>query len=63
MPRVRGKVKMFTGMMDVVCPPSTQFAAYNKITSEKQVEIYPDYGHEGLKGAGDLIFKFICDNI
>lgn len=62
-PRIRAKVYMSTGLVDTTCPPSTQFAAYNKITSEKQVEIYPDFGHEGLKGASDRVFKFICDNI
>ena len=58
-PRIKARVMMGTGLMDTTCPPSTQFAAYNKITSEKQVVIYPDYGHENLKGHDDLIFKFL----
>ena len=62
-PRIKAKVYMSTGLMDTTCPPSTQFAAYNKITSDKKMEIYPDYGHEGLKGSSDLIFKFIVENI
>jgi cephalosporin-C deacetylase len=62
-PRIKARVYMSTGLMDVTCPPSTQFAAYNKITSEKQIEIYPDYGHEGLKGSGDLIHAYICKNL
>ncbi len=62
-PRIRAKVMMSTGLMDTTCPPSTQFSAYNKISSEKQVIIYPDYGHEGLKGNNDLVFAFICNNI
>lgn len=62
-PRIKAKVYMFTGLMDTTCPPSTQFAAYNKITSEKEMAIYPDYGHEGLKGSGDLIFAYICKNL
>ena len=52
---------MGTGLMDNTCPPSTQFAAYNKMTCEKQVVIYPDYGHEGLKGHDDIIFNFLAD--
>jgi cephalosporin-C deacetylase len=44
--------------MDAICPPSTQFAAYNKITSPKQYVLYPDYGHEGLPGNSDLAFNF-----
>ncbi len=58
-PRINGEVMMFTGLMDNICPPSTQFAAYNKITSPKQVVIYPDYGHEGLPGASDMIFEWL----
>lgn len=58
-PRIRAKVMMNTGLMDTTCPPSTQFAAYNKITSEKSVNIFPDYGHEGIKGADDLVFRFL----
>lgn len=57
-PRIRAEVLMFTGLMDMICPPSTQFAAYNKITSAKDVVIYPDYGHEGLPGHADRIFNF-----
>lgn len=60
-PRIRAKVMMATGLMDTTCPPSTQFAAYNKITSEKQVLIYPDYGHEGFKGHSDIIFRFMSE--
>ena len=45
--------------MDTVCPPSTQFAAYNKITSPKQTAIYPDFGHEGLPGFHDRAFQFL----
>jgi cephalosporin-C deacetylase len=50
---------MGVGLGDTVCPPSTQFAAYNKITSDKQLRIYPDYKHEGLPGHGDTIFTFL----
>jgi len=59
-PRIRAKVLMIVGLMDQVCPPSTQFAAYNKITSEKEMVLYPDFGHEGLPGAEDTIFGFMA---
>lgn len=58
-PRIRGEVMMATGLMDDVCPPSTQFAAYNKITSRKSVEFYPDFGHESLPGHTDRIHQFM----
>ena len=57
--RIRGEVLMGTGLMDTICPPSTQFAAYNKIKAPKEMVIYPDYGHEGLPGFGDMTFKFM----
>ncbi|MBN1349447.1 acetylxylan esterase, partial [candidate division KSB1 bacterium] len=58
-PRIRAEVMMGVGLMDTVCPPSTQFAAYNKITSKKSLTIYPDFGHEGLPGHQDRIFEFL----
>ena len=59
-PRVRAEVHMAVGLMDTICPPSTQFAAYNKIASEKSMAIYPDFGHEPLPGLGDAIFQFMA---
>jgi len=59
-PRIRAEVLMVTGLMDQICPPSTQFAAYNKITAKKDMVIYPDYGHEGLPGANDTISAFMA---
>jgi cephalosporin-C deacetylase len=58
-PRIEADVLMFTGLMDTICPPSTQFAAYNKIESKKDVKIYPDFGHENLPGQGDFTFNFL----
>jgi cephalosporin-C deacetylase len=59
MKRIRGEVLMGVGLMDMVCPPSTQFAAYNKITSPKSYEIYPDFGHELLPGMSDKTVLFM----
>jgi len=58
-PRIQSDVKWFIGLMDTVCPPSSQFAAYNKITAEKALVIYPDFGHEGLPGHSDVIFEYM----
>lgn len=59
--RMKAELLMFTGLMDNICPPSTQFAMYNKVNSKKNVIFYPEYGHEGLKGAEDKIFEFLSD--
>ena len=56
--RIKGEVLLIGGLMDTITPPSTYFAAYNKITSKKQHVIYPDFGHEGLPGSDDLIWEF-----
>ena len=58
-PRIRGEMLMLTGLMDTVCPPSTQFAAYNAVSSPKRMPIYPDFAHEGYPGAGDYVFEFM----
>jgi cephalosporin-C deacetylase len=58
-PRIRAEVRMAVGLMDTICPPSTQFAAYNKIPSPKSLRIYPDFGHEHLPGHADAIFEFL----
>lgn len=60
-PRIRGDIKMGTGLMDNICPPSTQFAAYNKMTCNKDVVIFPDFGHEGLPDFGDINFEWFCE--
>lgn len=58
--RIQAEVLMGTGLMDTICPPSTQFAAYNRITSPKRMAVYPDFGHEGLRGFGDIAFQFLA---
>lgn len=58
-PRIQAEVLMFTGLMDTICPPSSQFAAYNKITAKKEVVIYPDFTHEALPGQIDRTFNFM----
>ncbi len=58
-PRIKATVLMVTGLMDTVCPPSTQFAVYNKIKSKKNMIIYPDYGHENMPGVSDIEFNFL----
>ena len=59
-PRITAEVLMATGLMDDVCPPSTQFAAYNRIASRKQMVLYPDFGHESLPGNDDRILAFLA---
>jgi cephalosporin-C deacetylase len=59
-PWIEAEVFMGLGLMDEICPPSTQFAAYNKIKAEKSLAIYPDHGHEDLPGHSDNIYQFMA---
>jgi len=45
-PRIKAQVQFYTGLMDNVTPPHSQFAAYNKITAKKEVIVYPAAGHD-----------------
>lgn len=59
-PRIKGDLLMLTCLMDDVCPPSAQFAAYNKMTCNKSMAIWPDYGHElGIPRMHDLTHQFL----
>jgi len=44
-PWISCPVIMAAGLQDETCPPHTNFAGYNQITSEKEYRIYKDYGH------------------
>ncbi|HJO93935.1 MAG TPA: acetylxylan esterase [Victivallales bacterium] len=57
--RIKAKIVMASSFQDKICPPSTQFAAYNKIRSEKSHIIYPDFEHEDLPGFFDRVFQEI----
>jgi len=58
-PRIQARVMMAITLSDTICPPSTQFAAYNKITADKSREIFPDFGHEPPPGFADKTFTFM----
>lgn len=58
-PRIKAKTLFAVGLMDTICPPSSQFAAFNKITAPKELVVYPDFGHEGLPGHEDRTFGFM----
>lgn len=57
--RVEAKVLWGIGMADTICPPSSQFAAYNKLCCEKEMKIYPDFAHEKLPGLMDEVQMFM----
>lgn len=58
-PRLRAEVMWRIGLMDTICPPSSRFAAYNKIVPFRTMTVYPDFGHEPLPGISDRVFQFM----
>ncbi len=61
-PRIRAKTLLGVGLMDTICPPSTQFAAYNRIDAPKSFVKYPDFGHGALPGHHDRILQFLTQD-
>ncbi|MGL4740265.1 MAG: acetylxylan esterase [Sarcina sp.] len=43
---VKCEVLLGTGLLDKICPPSTQFALYNNLQCKKRHLIFHKYGHE-----------------
>jgi cephalosporin-C deacetylase len=59
--RIKAEILIGVGLRDDICPPSTQFAAYNKMKCKKQMVIYPDFGHENLPGFYDIAFQWLSE--
>lgn len=59
--RIKGEVMIGVGLMDETCPPSTQFAAINRMKCPKQVKVYPDFGHQKLPDFDDMVFQWLCE--
>ena len=45
--RSRARALFSVGLMDLVCPPSTVFAAYNHFSGPKEIRVYRYNDHEG----------------
>ncbi|HYW81748.1 MAG TPA: acetylxylan esterase [Spirochaetia bacterium] len=59
-PRIAAETCMAVGLMDEICPPSSQFAAYNRMKCTKNLVIYPDFAHESLPGLDDRIYEYLA---
>jgi len=46
-PRATAPALFSTALMDIICPPSTVYAAYNHYAAEKDIRTWPYNGHEG----------------
>ncbi len=45
--RIKAACLFSVGLMDTICPPSTVFAAYNRINATKDIKVYDYNQHEG----------------
>jgi cephalosporin-C deacetylase len=45
--RAHASALFSVGLMDLTCPPSTVYAAYNAYSGPKELTVYPDNDHEG----------------
>jgi cephalosporin-C deacetylase len=46
-PKITARCLFSVGLMDMTCPPSTVYAAYNRIRAPKEMRIYTHNNHEG----------------
>jgi cephalosporin-C deacetylase len=58
-PNIKCPVLLAVCLDDLVCPPSTGFAAYNHISGEKKIKVYPNHGHEPLPFHEEAMIEFV----
>lgn len=60
--KINAEVLMLIGLEDEVCYPSTQFSIYNRLESQKNLLILPEYGHEGMHvEVNNKIYNFLVE--
>lgn len=62
-PMIRCPILMAAGLQDDVCPPHTNFAAYNQVTSEKKWYVFPDQGHSVPQNWNDIRMAFFREKL
>jgi cephalosporin-C deacetylase len=60
-PWVACRTVIASGLWDDVCPPSSIYAVYNHITSEKRIEVYPFHKHEAPYEHHELKYRQIIE--
>lgn len=62
--RIKCKVLASVGLKDNVCPARMYFATYNRITTEKQIYLYPFNGHEGGGAVhNEIKLRYLWENL
>lgn len=58
--RIQCPVAMIVGLQDDICPPSTQFAIYNRLENAKEMKILPEYGHDAMNvKVHDYVYNYL----
>jgi cephalosporin-C deacetylase len=57
--RITATTLVSVGLMDILCPPSTVFAAYNEIRSDKDILVYPYSGHSVPHAHADVQLRHL----
>ena len=62
-PKIRCQTVISNCLWDDICPPSSIFAAYNHITAEKRIEIYPFHKHEIPMEHQETKFRLVMETL
>lgn len=60
---IKAPLLMGVGLVDDVCPPHINFAAYNQVTSQKAYIVYPTSGHSLPQDFHNQKMKWIRDKL
>jgi cephalosporin-C deacetylase len=60
--RITANCLLSVGLMDIICPPSTVFAAYNEIASAKDIAVYPYSGHSVPRAHAERQLRHLREN-
>ncbi len=62
-PWITASVYMAVGLVDVTCPPRINFAAYNKLSTEKKYIVYPLSGHGLPNEFRELKYEYLREKL
>ena len=62
-PWIRCRTIVSNCLWDDICPPSTIFGAYNHVTSEKRMDVYPFHKHEVPYEHAEVRFRTIIETL
>lgn len=61
--KIKAETIVSVGFLDNLCPPTSVYAAYNNISSKKEILNNPAYGHVVPQKIGDYEYKKITEHI